>query len=148
MQERIMLAVTSVNKCRFCTWRHTELAGAEGIPQEAIADLLRVGADSAYVSENEYPSLAYAVHWAETGGHPRVDLREELYSFYGKEVAIEIEVIIRRIMFGNLTGNTFDALNSRLHGQPVQGSSLISELIVGSATPLFLLANRRANKHG
>jgi hypothetical protein len=35
---------------------------------------------------------------------------------------------LRMITFGNLLGNTFDAILSRFSGKPAQGSSLWSEL--------------------
>ena len=65
-QERIMLAVTSVNRCRYCTFVHTRAALAAGISPEDAAALLEGSVDAA--PEDEATALLYAQHWAETDG--------------------------------------------------------------------------------
>ena len=40
-RERLMLAVTQVNKCRYCAYAHTRMALAEGVPAEEIEALGR-----------------------------------------------------------------------------------------------------------
>ena len=40
LQEQVMLAVTSVNDCRYCDWVHTGLALEEGVNIEELAGLL------------------------------------------------------------------------------------------------------------
>jgi hypothetical protein len=51
----------------------------------------------------------------------------------------DAELVIRAIMFGNLTGNTYDACLARLRGHPVPGSSLAFEAFYFLvSTPLFL----------
>jgi len=60
---------------------------------------------------------------------------QKLVMTYGPEKTDEILACIRMISLGNLSGNTFDALLSRLQGCPAEESSLVSEV-----TSLGLLA--------
>ncbi|MEW6242582.1 MAG: carboxymuconolactone decarboxylase family protein, partial [Chloroflexota bacterium] len=49
-------------------------------------------------------------------------------TYYGQDTAEDILAYLRMITFGNLLGNTFDALLSRLKGKPAPDSSLWSEV--------------------
>lgn len=107
-RERIMLAVTSVNVCRYCSFMHTLLARKEGLPSEEVRELLEGAVGPAPDEETE--ALLFAQHWAETRGVPELEARQKLVDTYGEDKARAIEVAIRAIMFGNYTGNTLDAL--------------------------------------
>nr|MBN1229936.1 carboxymuconolactone decarboxylase family protein [Anaerolineae bacterium] len=124
--ERIMLAVTQVNGCRYCDYGHTRAALAAGVTGEEIA-AIRQG-ELAGVPEEEITALVFAQHFAETEGHPENEAWERLVSTYGHDTARDIMAYIRMIMVGNLWGNTFDALLSRLVGRPAAGSTLGNEL--------------------
>ena len=139
--EKIMLAVTAVNGCRYCSYAHARTALDSGIsPQEV--DLLLSG-EIGHVSPQEAPALFFAQHYAESGGHPIPEMVQELVETYGQEKAQGILATIRMITLGNLSGNTFDALLSRLRGHPAEGSSLGSELVTLAllvlGTPLLAL---------
>jgi len=124
--EKIMLAVTAVNGCRYCSYGHARSALASGVSQEEIDRLL--SGDVGHASPEEAPALFFAQHYAENDGDPDPEMVQKLVDTYGHERASDILAYIRMITMGNLTGNTFDALLSRLRGRPARESSLGSEL--------------------
>jgi AhpD family alkylhydroperoxidase len=124
--ERIMLAVTQVNGCRYCSFAHARAALAAGVDRGDIADLLQ--GDLAAVPAHQVDAVLFAQHYAETEGHPDDEAWQQLVATYGDAVAREILIRIRMITIGNLMGNTLDALLSRLRGRPAQASSMTQEL--------------------
>lgn len=113
-RERLMLAVTAVNRCRYCSFAHTRMALAVGVSDAEIRQILnRSFAD---YPPDEALALAYAQHWAETNAAPEPAARERLYCTYGVLRAGAIEAVLRMIRTGNLLGNTFDYLLFRLSG--------------------------------
>ena len=105
-QERLMMAVTAVNGCRYCNYYHTRVALKMGFEPEEVQSLLAGEIDNP--DPGEIKALLYAQHWAENNGKPDVDLRDQLYETYGPNRAPVIELILRMIRFGNLSGNTLD----------------------------------------
>lgn len=114
MTERLMLVVTSVNRCRYCASFHTEVARLSGLSTEEITLLLKGSTRGAPAAE--LPALLYARHWAEAGGQAPPELRAELETHYGANGATAIERTLRTIWVGNLLGNSWDALLFRLSG--------------------------------
>jgi AhpD family alkylhydroperoxidase len=123
--EKIMLAVTRVNGCRWCNYGHTQAALAAGVSETEIQQLMaqELGA----FPEEEAVALAFAQHYAESGDQPDPAAWQRVVDFYGPEAANSIMAYIRMITFGNLYGNTFDALLARLQGNPSPDSTLIDE---------------------
>jgi AhpD family alkylhydroperoxidase len=145
--ERIMLAVTAVNECRWCAWYHIDSAEKQGMSPDDIRSMLS-GTVPDGVPDEELPALAYATHFAESGGQPDPRLRADLRARYGTATATDIELVIRAIVFGNLTGNTYDACLARLRGHPVPDSNLAFELFYFLAsTPFFLRDLVRFRRH-
>ncbi len=107
-RERLMLVVTAVNGCRYCSYAHARQALSEGIPEEEIAML---GERAFHGSPTEeVPALLYAQHWAESDGDPDPAARASVVERYGEERLASIEIVLRMIRMGNLLGNTFDYL--------------------------------------
>jgi len=126
--EKIMLAVTQVNGCRYCHYGHTKTALRAGVSPQEIA---RISAgDLGDFPEDEAIALFFGQHYAETGGNPDAEVFERFVNYYGEKRSRDILGYIRMIMFGNLMGNTFDAFLSRLRGNPSLDGSLISELAI------------------
>jgi len=114
-REEIMLAVTSVNDCRYCAFVHSSLAELEGVELEEIHKLL----DPTYVPGD--PKLAAAVHYARECAQagrlpPSRESREALKQYFSKDEIAGIEASIAGIELGNLSGNTIDAFGARLTG--------------------------------
>jgi len=144
-RQRIMLAVTAVNGCRYCEWGHTKSALNEGCSEEEIQQIMTH--DFGSCDSDEVVGLAYAQHYAETEENPSEDAWKRLVEFYGEEKANDIQIIIEMITMGNLLGNTLDAFESRFKGLPPENGSLLFELFLYSlALPFVLIFNNRYEK--
>jgi AhpD family alkylhydroperoxidase len=113
-RERLMLAVTEVNGCRYCAQHHARLALESGLSQEEIDALLCGTAEDC--PREEAVGVLYAQHWADTAGNPDAEARLRLVETYGEEQAEAIEMICRMISMGNYMGNTFDYLLWKVSG--------------------------------
>jgi AhpD family alkylhydroperoxidase len=111
-RERLMLTVTAVNGCRYCSYAHARQALTEGLSEEEIEALAENSFEGS--PADEVPALLYAQHWAEADGEPDPDVRARVEERYGEETVERIDVILRMIRVGNLMGNTFDYVLHRL----------------------------------
>ena len=109
-RERLMLVVTGVNQCRYCARFHTHLGIAAGIEPDEIGDLL--GGSVQDAPHHQHLALRYAMPVSDAPPGPTT--RRELSEYYGAETAERIEVALRAIRVGNLTGNTWDRLLCRM----------------------------------
>lgn len=105
-RERLMLAVTAVNGCRYCSYFHAREALVTGISQEDV-ELLLSGVVE-HCPEEEVAAVLYAQHWAESDAHPDPEARQKLAEIYGDEITAAIELTLAIIRMGNLAGNTWD----------------------------------------
>jgi len=106
-RERLMLAVTAVNGCRYCSWFHAKEALKSGVEYEELTQLLAGTIDAC--PEDEAVALLYAHHWAESNAHPDPEVVHKLAQAYGRESSEAIHVVLRMIRMGNLLGNTWDS---------------------------------------
>ena len=111
-RERLMLTVTSVNNCRFCSYVHSKQALLSGLSKEETEMLLKGVIENC--PEKEVPALFYAQHWADTDAKPDPKARHKLVETYGKDTVEVIELVLRVIRMGNLVGNTWDYFLYRL----------------------------------
>ncbi len=135
-QESIMLAVTQVNGCRMCSYRHTSEALKMGVDLAQIKSIL--DGDLAAVPDEEMTALVFAQHYAETVGRYDADAWQRVVDTYGQEKADAIMSYICVIMVGNAQGNTVGALGSRFKGHPEQGSSFLKEISVMLADVIII----------
>jgi AhpD family alkylhydroperoxidase len=111
-RERIFLAVTQVNGCRYCSYYHAQQALLNGVSNEEIREL-----DDGLLDrcpQEELTALFYAQHWAESDAHPDKEARLRLVETYGEETTSQIDLALRMIRIGNLTGNLLDYILFRL----------------------------------
>lgn len=111
-RERLMLAVTAVNDCRYCSSYHTKQALKSGITAEEISALL--AGDVANCPRDEAVAIAFAHHWAESDAHPDQKAVKRLEQTYGREKTEAINLILRMIRMANLLGNSWDYLIYRI----------------------------------
>jgi AhpD family alkylhydroperoxidase len=111
-QERLMLAVTAVHGCRYCSYLHAKQALKSGITPEEINQLLSGTVDNC--PEDETVALMYAQHWAESDAHPEPEAVIKLQQTYGIEKTEAIHLMLRMIRLGNLLGNSWDYLLYRI----------------------------------
>lgn len=129
--EKIMLVVTQVNGCRYCSYVHVRMALRSGVAGDEMERLLALEIDG--FPQEQAIGLAFAQHYAETAGRADPQAESRFREYYGSRMSRDIMSWIRMITLGNLAGNTVDAFLSRLRGRPAAGSSLLGELL------LFLL---------
>lgn len=113
-RQRLWLAVTSVNDCRYCAWLHSKMALQSGVAAEEVDALMTGGITN--TPEEQRPTLLYAMHWAEQEGRADPEARERLVEACGKQTAREIELVLCVIRFCNLTASTWDFLLHRISG--------------------------------
>jgi len=111
-QERLMMAVTAVNGCRYCSYFHAREALRTGIEPEEIRELLAGSISNC--PDDEAVAVMYAQHWAESNTHPDPEAVEKLRRTYGVEKADAIHLMLRLIHMGNLMGNTWDHFLHRI----------------------------------
>lgn len=105
-RQRLMLAVTGVNGCRYCSYLHTKEALRAGLDLDEINQLL--GGAYNNVPEQELKAILYAQHWADTNAHPDTQAKAKLIADYGEAKIRIIEMALVLIRIGNLSGNSFD----------------------------------------
>ena len=113
-RERLMLAVTHINECRYCAHYHSKAALVDGLAAEEIAELLEGVVDNC--PADEMPAVLYAQHWAETEGAPEPDARQKLTDTYTEAEVTAIDLILRMIKIGNYAGNTLAYIRYCLPG--------------------------------
>ncbi|MCB2210344.1 carboxymuconolactone decarboxylase family protein [bacterium] len=139
--EKIMTVVTAVNGCPYCAWFHARQAVASGISPEEVQNMLNLQF-RADATEDEIPALLYAQNYAETDRRPDPDVTAGLIQHYGSDKARQVQIVIRMIFFGNLSGNTFDAFLSRLKGVKAENSNPLFECLFFLFTAPFMLPLR------
>ena len=97
-QERLMLAVTAVDGCRYCSYFHTKQALKSGIPPSEISLLLSGDIDAC--PEEEATAVMYAQHWADSDAHPDLEIVRKLQQTYGVEKAEAIHLMLHRLHAG------------------------------------------------
>ena len=121
--ERIMLAVTGVNGCVYCSYMHSKMALESGCTMDGIEDVMC--GDFEGCAPDELVALTFAQHFAESKNNPSKVALRKLVECYGLARSQDIINYISMISIGNLAGNSIDAFESRLRGEPaVNGSAL------------------------
>lgn len=136
MREQIMLAVTSVNDCRYCNWVHTGLALENGVDLEALQQTLTGNLDHA--DQRDAVAILFSQHFADTLRQPSARAREKLDQHFSAAEQRELMAWIQAIYFANLTGNSADAVLARLRGRPVDGNFLVQALAALLGAPVLL----------
>lgn len=136
--EKIMIVVTAVNGCTYCTWFHAKQAVATGISKEETKNIFQLQF-KANAQEHELFALLFAQHYAETNRQPEADMSKKLIELYGTETAQHIIMFIHMIWFGNLSGNTFDAFLSRFKGIKASNSCIFFEFFFFIVNLPFML---------
>lgn len=126
--EHLMLAVTAVNDCKYCSFIHSRLALQEGCSQVEVNDILNSNFQN--VDKDEITALSFAQYYADTNGHPDRKSAKALLKCYGATTTEEILTRIYIIMIGNLAGNTIDAFEDYIKGYSKRIDSLLLGFII------------------
>ncbi len=106
-RERLMMVVTEINGCRYCSAYHSRQALTSGVPESQLRELL-AGSIPQEAPSAELPALYYAQNWAASNAKSDHQSEQHLREVYGTEKAQAIHIILRMIRVGNLLGNTAD----------------------------------------
>ncbi|MFP4499404.1 MAG: carboxymuconolactone decarboxylase family protein [Candidatus Hydrogenedentota bacterium] len=102
LRERVMLAVTEVNRCSLCAWAHTRMALQEGLDRDEVNALLHGTMHG--VPPEQHTATLFAQHWADTGGKPDADARVHFEAAYDKQTVAALDLAMRFIRFWNYCG--------------------------------------------
>jgi AhpD family alkylhydroperoxidase len=139
LREKVILGVTSVNDCRWCTWLHTGIALKHGVDLHELQSLLGSGTFGA-VDEREATAVLFAQHFAETLRRPTPAAQRALAGEFTRWQRLEIMAWIHFIYFCNLAGNSADAWLARFRGLRVADGHPLPEALAGLvAAPVLLL---------
>jgi len=135
-RERIMLAVTQVNGCRYCSYAHTNMALEAGMSSEEIDSLL--AGEFAEVPDEQKPACLFAQHAAEKRGNYDLEAYHAITEIYSHEKAKRIVAVVQIILMGNAYGIAAECFLSRLKFRPVTGSGFFREICI-LLGPLFMI---------
>ncbi len=127
-RSNIMLAVTEVNGCIYCSFYHTKIALESGTTKEEMEGLLT--GELSKAKKEEYIALMFAQHYADVDSNYDKEAYQKVVREYGENLAKGILATIRLIMMGNAYGIAANCLKLRLTGKRVIGSKLINEILV------------------
>lgn len=147
LREQVMLAVTSVNDCRYCDWVHTGLALENGVDLAELAGLLDQSLDS--LDDNTAVAILFGKHFADSQRRPSRAARDKLRDHFSPWQRRQIMAWIHAIYFANLTGNSADATLARLKGRQVDGNPFTQALAGALGAPVLGLiwwSSRRGNR--
>jgi AhpD family alkylhydroperoxidase len=106
-RERLMLAVTKVNQCRYCRAFHVQQAYLAGLTTEEVQSLIGEELPAALPGVQRLAVL-YAGAWAEADGQAGEGLDQQMIQAYGQTGFNDIVMLLQAIRIGNLLGNTWD----------------------------------------
>lgn len=132
LREELMLTVSELNQCKYCTWAHHEWANLEGVSDAELASLENLNAQE--FDRRKWLAISYVRALVSANFGP-VDakLQKEVDATYSPQDIQNIQVVTKVMDLGNRTGNTWDALVSRMQGGPVGDTHLVDELLMGGA---------------
>jgi hypothetical protein len=112
-------------------WRTVSGALAEGLTDTEFTAL--EDQDAQQFDRRTWAALAWADARtrADLGPVP-VEFEDELARHYSPAERKDLDLVTTVMTIANRSANTFDALIGRLRGQPVPGSRLLDELLVGT----------------
>ena len=132
----IMLAVTEVNGCFYCTYYHTKIAFETGSNDDELEGLLSGNLKT--TNKEQYVALLFAQHYADVHGLYDKEMFKHVIEVYGEKQARGILSTIRMIMMGNAYGIAANCFKLRLSFKRVKGSKLFNELSILLGIAIFL----------
>jgi AhpD family alkylhydroperoxidase len=148
-REELMLAVSQLNGCVYCSWGHHEWAQISGVSNEELARLEQL--DPSGFDRRKWVAISYVRALVkENFVRVQPQLRRAMQHKYSAREIRDIELIAKIMDVGNRGSNTFDAMRSRLKGVPATDSRIVDELILSSVfltiAPIVLVYVARASK--
>ena len=114
-REELMLAVSRLNDCRYCSWGHQEWAHIGGASDEELAQIEQLD-PSGFDRRKWLAITCVRALVKENVRRIQPELRREMPHKYSPREIREIELIAKVMDIGNRDSNTWDAMLSRLRG--------------------------------
>ena len=111
-RERLMMAVTQVNGCSYCSWVHTRTGLRSGLDNDELKGLCDGIVDDC--PSDQAVATVYAQHWADSDGDPDPVAVKRLEDTYGPDMSETIHLVLRMIRWGNFVGNSFENFLCRI----------------------------------
>jgi len=148
-REELMLAVSRLNDCRYCSWGHQEWAHISGVSDAELAQVEQL--DPTGFNRRKWVAISYVRALVTANfGRLQPQLRRAMQHKYSPREIRDIEVIARIMDIANRGSNTWDAMLSRLRGIPAADSRIIDEVILSgvflATAPVVLFYLSRASK--
>lgn len=148
-REELMLAVSRLNGCRYCSWGHHEWAQISGVSNEELAQLEQL--DPKGFDRRKWVAISYVRALVqENFVRVQPELRRAMQHKYSAREIRQIELIANVMDVGNRGSNTFDAMLSRLRGVPAADSRIVDEVILSlvflAVAPVVVFHLSRASK--
>lgn len=150
LREEVMVAVATLNACKYCSYAHHDFALNAGVSNAELAQL--EGIEEEHFDERKFLAIAYARELvAKDFGRLSPRLEREAKAAYSMKERANIQTAARFMMLSSLLCNTADAFVERLGGDSNPESRLRDELPIaglffGAIAPvvgLCLAAQRR-----
>ena len=110
-REELMLAVATLNDCKYCAWGHHEWAHAAGVSEEEL-DHIEHG-DPEGIDRAKWVAISYVVAFVSSEyEHVPRDLKREMRANYSEDEIKEIELVARIMDAANRAANTWDAMHT------------------------------------
>jgi AhpD family alkylhydroperoxidase len=117
LREKVMLGVTAINDCRYCVWGHSHWATSQGVPLQAINQILSLQNDKLQANDPaEAAAILFGQRHAEQLDRIDPDALKLLGSHFSESEIREIVGYVYFITFTNLSGNTVDVVLERVLG--------------------------------
>ena len=147
-REELMLTVARANSCRICSYVHREWALSSGLPEDELAAL--EGLDAESFDARRWAAIAYVQALTQTEFESVPEpIEANFCARYSEHEQRDIVTVARAMAWANRLGNTLDSLVGRRRGEPFPGSRARDEIIVGGIAvitlgpPAVLVARRR-----
>ena len=128
-REELMLAVSKLNDCKYCSWGHHEWAHAAGVSEDEL-DHIEHG-DSEGIERAKWVAISYVVALVQSDfKEVPPELREEMVANYTEHEIEEVELVAKIMDLANRAANTFDAMMSRMKGKPAHDSHILDEFVL------------------
>jgi AhpD family alkylhydroperoxidase len=141
-REELMVSVAAANSCRHCSYAHREWALIEGLPEDELAAL--EGREAESFDPRTWAAIAW-VHAAAASDFTGVPdaIEANFRARFSPQEQADIELVAHTMTWMNQISNTVDAAWGRVHGDPVAGSDVLTELeavvLYGLAVPPLIV---------
>ena len=136
-REQLMVAVAYQNQAPYCNWTHRSWASVHGVSDDELGKIEKLHFDELDPKVATAVTYVRALVSSDWQDAPR-DLRQQMLEHFTWREIEDIELIARAMDISNRTGNTWDAMLSRLSGEPIEDSDLLSEIFLSSVfLPMF-----------